>query len=85
MEKELCYYDIGKKEGLKGFRLEHYVVYMKTRWPDDEDLKCKNGYAQEWADRFVYGLEWTASDSHGRLILQQIGAANGKRKAHQNT
>jgi len=51
-----------------------FIAYMRLRWgdPRDEDIKCRVGYAQEWALRFKDGLEYQYSDLEGQQILKQI-------------
>ena len=49
-----------------------YVEYMKTRWADSEGVKCQVGYAQEWAERFLHGIEFGCSDSTGQAILNKM-------------
>jgi len=51
-----------------------YIAYMRLRWgnPEDEELKCQVGYAQEWADRFLEGIEYECSDIEGQRILKEI-------------
>jgi len=52
-----------------------YITYMRLRWgnPQDEEVKCLVGYAQEWAKRFLAGIEYEASDEEGKRILEEIG------------
>ena len=50
-----------------------YISYMMTRWLDSEELKCSTGYAQEWAERFLSGREYDASDKEGQRILKELG------------
>lgn len=68
------YNEIAEEIGLKGITKERYIAYMRLRWgnPEDEDLKCRVGYAQEWANRFKKGYEYQASDSEGKQILAEI-------------
>jgi len=49
-----------------------FITYMKTRWTDTEEQKCSDGYAQEWANRFIQGLEFACSDSTGQAILKAM-------------
>ena len=53
-----------------------FLRYMRTRWgkPEDEERHCMVGYAQEWATRFINGVEFGCSDSVGREILRKIDA-----------
>ena len=71
-----CYFDVGKKAGLKGKRLEIYVVYMKRNWEEDEEEFCRSGFAKEWAERFVDDIEMYASDYKGKGILKELGETN---------
>jgi hypothetical protein len=45
---------------------------MKARWgnPQDENIKCRVGYAGEWAKRFKAHVEYGASDSTGQAVLR---------------
>jgi len=56
-----------------------FLKYMRTRWGDYETEKrhCIVGYAQEWAGRFVSGVEFGCSDSEGRAILQMMEDSHG--------
>lgn len=49
-----------------------YVDYMKTRWLESEEQKCKDGYATEWALRFKNKIEYQKSDELGIYILNNI-------------
>lgn len=76
--KEHCtvYYDeytyeaVGEDAGLFGDTFQRFVAYMETRWPDDEEVKCRVGYAREWAERFKAGVEYAASDREGQRVLK---------------
>jgi len=45
---------------------------MNKRWADSEDVKCRIGYAGEWAERFKRGIEYSSSDSAGQAILREM-------------
>jgi len=64
--------EVGIKNGLTGRTLERYVAYMFRRWKSSEELKCKKGYAAEWANRFRTGVEYGCSDSEGQRVLKEI-------------
>jgi len=64
------YAAIGAAAGLEGKFLKRYMVYMKERWPNGEDV----GYAYEWAKRFLHGYEWEYSDLEGQQVLKKIYA-----------
>lgn len=49
-----------------------FLVYMANRWPDTEEMKCQTGYAQEWAHRFMNGIEYAASDREGQAVLNRM-------------
>ena len=77
MEKEKepkTYEEVADKAGLVGRTKERYVKYMRTRWGDkkEENVKCRVGYAEEWAYRFKTGYEFTCSDSTGQAVLIDI-------------
>ena len=65
------YEEVADKVGLRGKRKELYVKYMRERW-DEEELQVRTGYAQEWAERFLDGIEFEASDSDGKKILYRL-------------
>jgi hypothetical protein len=68
------YEEVAKKHDLPLDTAERFIMYMRRRWgnPEDEAVKCQVGYASEWADRFLYMLEYSASDSEGQRILRAI-------------
>ena len=66
------YEEVADKVGLKGRRKELYVRYMRERWGYEEELQVRTGYAQEWAERFLDGVEFLASDSDGKKILYRL-------------
>ena len=66
------YRAVGREAGLTEFRLDFYVSYMTQRWADTERQKCLDGYAKEWAIRWLTGHEWTASDSFGKMLVKNI-------------
>ena len=55
-----------------------FIAYMRMRWGNKEDeiIKCKVGYAQEWAERFMAGIEFSSSDNVGKRILSEIDAGH---------
>jgi hypothetical protein len=66
------YDSVADAAGLENPQRERYIAYMRARWADDEEVKCAVGYALEWAYRFKYGEEYTASDSEGQATLRHI-------------
>lgn len=66
------YLMVGKKNKLDGLQLIRYVNYMASRWHKEEEMNCKTGYADEWAERFRKGIEYEASDLGGQAILKMI-------------
>lgn len=64
--------EVGNKAGLDDKTLGRYVVYMETRWLDQETTQCAVGYAGEWAERFKKGIEYGASDTLGQLLLKSM-------------
>ena len=75
MEQPKTYVDVGFEAGLKGRHLLRFVEYMKIRWGKEEYSQCSTGYAKEWAERFVSGNDYGASDIHGQRILLNIDKA----------
>jgi hypothetical protein len=65
---------VGKEVGLEGGRLELFVKYFTTRWPNEFDY----GYCKEWANRFKYGCEYQASDGEGQRLLKKISPYGGQ-------
>lgn len=74
--KETTYLGVAIAKGLKGNQLLTYVTYMFTRWGKEETLQCTSGYAEEWADRFLLGIEFEASDCVGQALLNKLREAN---------
>ena len=66
------YEEVAKTHNLPLDTAERYVLYMKRRWADEEEIQCQTGYAEEWAERFMAGIEFSASDSEGKRILREI-------------
>ena len=63
--------EVGIKSGLESQILERYVLYMLTRWKDEEETQCQTGYASEWANRLKCGIEFGCSDLEGQKILKE--------------
>jgi len=61
-----------------------YVMYMTLRWGADEKMQCLTGYANEWAERFLYDAEYTASDQQGQSILREMGYSSICKKYNLN-
>ena len=66
------YEEVGIDTGLDGLRLKLYIDYMKKRWADTEEQKSRDGYAQEWAGRFLSNREWECSDGQGQMVLKEL-------------
>jgi hypothetical protein len=66
------YEEVARRAGLQPIVRELYLHYMRVRWEETEEQKCRDGYAMEWAIRFKEGREFSASDSTGRVILQSM-------------
>ncbi len=66
------YIEVAESQELSASEHYRYVMYMKTRWPDTEEQKCRDGYATEWAIRFKLGREYACSDREGQSILMTI-------------
>jgi len=65
--------DIGEKIKLDEETLKIYVWYMESRWKDKEQQMCKDGYAGEWAFRFLRKIEFSSSDIKGMRLLFSTG------------
>jgi hypothetical protein len=72
MNQENTYLFVGHKAGLEGNRLVLYIAYMKARWEDSEEPKCRHGYAMEWAERFKRGAEYCHSNGEGQKLLDKL-------------
>ena len=57
---------LGKIDGAR------FIAYMTMRWAKEEEIQCMSGYASEWADRFLNGVEYQSSDLEGLRVLKQI-------------
>ena len=61
---------IGYEKGLRGKKLAVFSQYIYQRgFLNDEN------YIGEWADRFLSGAEFTASDLNGQRILKELEAS----------
>jgi hypothetical protein len=72
--KMKTYVEVGLNNGLRDEKLSLYVAYMKERWESTEVQKCSDGYANEWAYRFLNDIEYNASDSTGKQILESLSS-----------
>jgi hypothetical protein len=75
------YFEVAKSIGLENNTLCRYIQYMLMRWKDTENQKCNDGYAIEWAYRFLKEIEYQVSDEEGIEILKQI---DGKEVKNDN-
>jgi hypothetical protein len=66
------YEDVARRARLQPIVGALYLHYMKVRWEETEEQKCRDGYAMEWAIRFKEGREFYASDSVGQMVLQSM-------------
>ena len=66
------YEEVAEKKGLPSEMKAKYVLYMRTRWADEEKIQCQTGYAIEWANRFLSESEYEMSDSIGQSVLRNI-------------
>ena len=51
---------------------ERCLKYLHHRWHDEEKENCLNGFAVDWARKFQNRIEFSTSDSEGRMILNSI-------------
>ena len=72
MNDLMTYEAIAKAHALDELTTKRFLRYMKARWgnPQDENIKCRVGYAGEWAKRFKAHVEYGASDSTGQAVLR---------------
>ena len=68
----MTYDDIANSHNLQGNTRQRYLLYMNMRWSDEMDVQCKTGYAREWAERFLAGIEYMMSDGEGQKALREI-------------
>lgn len=66
------YQEVAIKNKLDTRTAERFVYYMKHRWQETETQKCRDGYAEQWAQRFKNKCEMSYSDSVGQAILKQM-------------
>lgn len=66
------YESIARRNGLDYETSGRFIAYMRARWADEEVLQCETGYADEWAERFAGGQEFSASDLHGQATLKRL-------------
>lgn len=64
--------EVAERRGLPPVIKERYIKYMRTRWANEEETQCLTGYAMEWANRFLIGDEYGASDIIGHEVLEEI-------------
>lgn len=74
------YEDVADNVGLDASTRGRYIRYMRIRWVDTEELRCRNGYAAEWAWRFKDKGEYGMSDSVGLVVLKEIDGTTEKRE-----
>lgn len=66
------YAEVAQAKELKGIMAKIYIAYILKRWTDEQIIQCQTGYASEWADRFLGGYEFEASDNIGQTVLQSL-------------
>ena len=68
------YNEVANAYGMSDPMRTKFLKYMKARWgePETEEGHCMVGYAQEWADRFIRGVEFGCSDRTGQAILNAM-------------
>lgn len=69
---EVSYEEVGNSCGLDLETLDLFTRYMRYRWGDTEKQKCADGYAREWALRFLDGIEFEMSDIFGKRALYEL-------------
>lgn len=72
------YEEVANSVGLEGIKRERFLQYMKMRWEGTEEQKSSDGYAEEWAWRFLNGLEYRCSDNEGQRVLNFIDNKGGE-------
>lgn len=71
---DTTYEQVAQSIGLIGNRRQLYCDYMCARWAGEESQHCATGYAQEWAERFLGGWEYSASDGGGKALLDRLNS-----------
>jgi len=66
------YEQVADSVGLSIETKKRYVKYMRFRWLAQEKGHVRYGYAREWAERFKFGREYSASDMSGRIVLDRV-------------
>jgi hypothetical protein len=64
--------EVAASEDLTEDQTIRFCAYMRSRWPLEESRMSKDGYAKEWATRFHQGYEYAASDSFGKMVLDNL-------------
>ena len=70
------YEEIAEQGGLSGKTGERFVFYMRHRWAETEEQKCRDGYAMEWCQRFFQGREYECADHIGQRLLHHMANDN---------
>jgi hypothetical protein len=52
-----------------------FITFMERRFPSKEKVHCLNGYATEWALRFLHVEEYLYADEISTDILKTIDGA----------
>lgn len=72
MPDATTYEEIAEQGGLRGRQRDRFLFYMKFRFSDHEEQKCRDGYAMEWCQRFFQQREYAASDHIGQRLLDHM-------------
>jgi len=76
----MTYEEVANIAGLDRETKNRYVEYMRKRWNDTEEQKCRDGYAGQWAQRFKLKYEYQASDPNGQSVLKEIDKNRQRRR-----
>ena len=74
MKKNNKFKEIADEYAMTSTAKKDFVRFMKLRFPTERD----ESYIAEWAERFIYKMDWSAADSESKKILIKIGRRNKK-------
>jgi alkylated DNA nucleotide flippase Atl1 len=66
------YEQVANMVGLDDITKQRFIAFMLARFPNQQDLGCYTGYAQEWAETFKSKDEYNRADEHSRYVLETI-------------
>lgn len=71
------YEEVAASAGLSSCKTRRFLRYMRGRsWHNEEASQCATGYAREWAERFLRGIEYEMPDEEGQALLDNMAHEN---------